>query len=401
MAKLEITLQQDTPMWHFRPNEKGCCLRASEVKPKLDKFIIKKCKEVNITIGDNWKLKNQDKNSNGTHLDYKMSFEAIGERGIYCDAKNKNNFAPFFGNNCKQEDEQFFNFKGLIYYPHGVKMTIFSLYGDLVEVINKYICEFFACHSFGTRQSKGFGCFYPKEIKLNNQDIKVLPCPIIINAVAQYKFQTKEIKLNSFNDLFSYIDNFHKLIRSGINFRSYYKSLMYSYVKDELKKDWDKPQIRYQFKLFPYHKHKFDKQIKTNSNGITLYRDALGLSSTQIWGKDRNSRERIVNITGKDINRFKSPILYRPVYLNNKYEIYIFLNNETVKQIHNKEFCIEYNNETAKAIMSKFDLVNYFEFIKNNIKKADNTAKDDNENPINNPKIDEYIGQIKTSFTKL
>lgn len=33
-----IELQQLTPMWHFQPDLSGCCLRATEVKPKLDTF---------------------------------------------------------------------------------------------------------------------------------------------------------------------------------------------------------------------------------------------------------------------------------------------------------------------------------------------------------------------------
>ncbi len=408
MAKLEITLRQDTPMWHFRPDEKGCCLRASEVKPKLDKFIIKKYNDKPEGIKEIWKLKNQDKKSNDIHLDYKMSFEAIGERKIYCVAKNKNNFAPFFGNNCRREDEQFFNFKGLIYYPHGVKMTIFSLHGDLVNEINKYICEFFACHSFGTRQSKGFGCFYPKEIKLNNQDIKVLPCPIIINAVAQYKFQFQQNEINSdnlstnFNYLFSAIENFHKKIRSGINLpNKYFKSLMFSYAKKK-EYNWDKPQIRHYFGLKDDHSY-FKKQYKKkcgkrnidyndgkpiqsdwncprknmeedyknytesepykftkDKDGcIPLFRDALGLSGTQSWLYYKAE----VNITdsqpdkNKKVTRFKTPFLYRPVKNSNgSYTIYIIFNEddqENLNKLKKVKFRIDANkkeNNTKKPI---------------------------------------------------
>ena len=40
MQILKVTLKQHTPLLHFQPNEPNATLRASEVKPKLDKYII-------------------------------------------------------------------------------------------------------------------------------------------------------------------------------------------------------------------------------------------------------------------------------------------------------------------------------------------------------------------------
>ena len=40
MKKLTIKLKQHTPLIHFQHDEYGATLRASEVKPKLDKYII-------------------------------------------------------------------------------------------------------------------------------------------------------------------------------------------------------------------------------------------------------------------------------------------------------------------------------------------------------------------------
>ena len=51
-----IKLRQDTPMWHFQSEQNGCCLRASEVKPKLDRFLAEK------------------ENKEYTSLEYKMYF---------------------------------------------------------------------------------------------------------------------------------------------------------------------------------------------------------------------------------------------------------------------------------------------------------------------------------------
>lgn len=40
MKTLKVTLKQHTPLIHFQHDQYGATLRASEVKPKLDKFII-------------------------------------------------------------------------------------------------------------------------------------------------------------------------------------------------------------------------------------------------------------------------------------------------------------------------------------------------------------------------
>ena len=42
MKTLTVTLKQHTPLIHFQPGQCGATLRASEVKPKLDKFILGK-----------------------------------------------------------------------------------------------------------------------------------------------------------------------------------------------------------------------------------------------------------------------------------------------------------------------------------------------------------------------
>lgn len=418
MEKLVIDLRQDTPMWHFRPDEKGCCLRASEVKPKLDKFLTDK---LDSDVEDEWKLKNQG-DEKSIHLDYKMTFESIGEyteiKGAF--NKNKGIYAPFplfFGNMGEGEK------KKLIYYPDGIRMTIFSLHKDLVEKIDMYICEFFACHSFGTRQSKGFGCFYPEKINEENISEK-LQCDNIIKTLAQYKFEVN-IKSNNeqFLELFRGIDSFHKKIRSGINLRNFYfKSLMFSYAKEK-NSNWDKPQIRHFFGLIDdnsYFKKQYEKKCgqRDNKDGkkqvkqsdencpresmiedyntfgnsqpykftkdkdgyIPLFRDALGLSGTQSW-LYYNAE---VNITdsqtdkNKKVTRFKTPFLYRPVENSNgSYTIYIIFDKdyrEKLDKLKEVKFKIEANkivnknkepiNGCLKAkIYQDFDLIEYFNYI--------------------------------------
>ena len=42
--KLEFTLKQHTPIIHFQSDQKGATLRATDLKPKLDRFLIEQLK---------------------------------------------------------------------------------------------------------------------------------------------------------------------------------------------------------------------------------------------------------------------------------------------------------------------------------------------------------------------
>jgi hypothetical protein len=69
MHKLIITLKQHTPIIHFQHDQDGATLRASEVKPKLDRYILTKLgenpdqKEIK-SIKEKWEKKKENKGKN-------------------------------------------------------------------------------------------------------------------------------------------------------------------------------------------------------------------------------------------------------------------------------------------------------------------------------------------------
>lgn len=75
MNQLTAILKQHTPMIHFQHNESGATLRASEVKPLLDKFILTKLGNGDIREGrlyakkNNWLIDNEKNYA----LNYKLS----------------------------------------------------------------------------------------------------------------------------------------------------------------------------------------------------------------------------------------------------------------------------------------------------------------------------------------
>ena len=80
MHKLEIKLKQHTPLIHFQHDQDGATLRASEVKPKLDKYILRLLTPEEIGQGER---EGWIKSRNGkVWLDYKMTIEAREPRDV-------------------------------------------------------------------------------------------------------------------------------------------------------------------------------------------------------------------------------------------------------------------------------------------------------------------------------
>ena len=64
MYKLEVKLKQHTPLIHFQHDQEGATLRASEVKPKLDRFILTRLGGGEVNFGhkdDSEDKKNENK----------------------------------------------------------------------------------------------------------------------------------------------------------------------------------------------------------------------------------------------------------------------------------------------------------------------------------------------------
>ena len=151
--KLEYKLKQQTPMIHFQYDQSGATLRATEVKPKLDKFIIKKIgngdyengKEVlfdllktdeyrDWLIGYKYNSKQSDKKPEHYALNYKLQIVANGNPEISTsteDAIKK-----------KKEDELYYKYKG--YYEKKLRKQeiMNSIRRDHKEEYGKIVSEY-------------------------------------------------------------------------------------------------------------------------------------------------------------------------------------------------------------------------------------------------------------------
>lgn len=251
MKTLKVTLKQHTPLIHFQHNQYGATLRASEVKPKLDKFIISRefdnkyeeCKKYLIgykfsqkkneeeRIEDEEKLnrdlKKKFQESNYRALNYKLTIHASGKPSpIKMKPAKKGNTEldkletfPLVLSNMGKNIKESVNF-----VQHDTIDVTFIIRSDeLYTKLKDSIECFFALTNFGQRQDKGFGSFtvFPvegsgkgKEVWTDELANKLMP-----NNTQYFSYKTvqKEKKLIN-KELFEVIDYYWKLLKSGINY---------------------------------------------------------------------------------------------------------------------------------------------------------------------------------------
>lgn len=207
MQTLTVKLEQHTPLIHFQHSQQGATLRASEVKPKLDKFILTKLGDENYEIISDAEFQNvadifcvrhpnidfynlsiekqyyeigkyiaKQKGwlvGKGEHsaLDYKMSIRSKGSKNVSMNVTPENGgYYPdrenslFMGNMGGRPEDEVLNF--IMNDTIDITLCFKSdeIYNGLNVIIKQSICSFFIDTGFGNRSSKGFGSFTVNEI---------------------------------------------------------------------------------------------------------------------------------------------------------------------------------------------------------------------------------------------
>jgi hypothetical protein len=342
MHKLEVTLKQHTPLIHFQHNQEGATLRASEVKPKLDRFILTKLGEGDYEKGkqtaqnNGWIVSGQEE-----ALDYKMKFivdetpailynnevqkdrQGNVQTAIRKDGRNIKKLRPyplFFANlNADIDDPSEYKCFSMLNKPF--QMKIFSFHADLVEHLKQeeFLTVFFQYTNFGTRQSKGFGSFYIDESDALYADIEDL----------KYRFSVDiRRETRKWLDLFDTIDLFYKSLRSGINIcwgeKFYMKPAIFQYAQNN-HLNWDKKLIKQYF---------FDGKSPEQENNF-LFKDLLGLSSDENWKSYGTSITK--ECSDDTIKRFQSPIIIKPISRGNYFDV--FVDSNPASKILFQDYC--------------------------------------------------------------
>ncbi len=295
MYKVEFHLRQHTPIIHFQWHEKDATLRPTELKAKLDKWIIasmtgcygneearkKACEDFTRLVNGAqektlWKWLKGAKNADKTHPALNFSVRVIPfdssdyssiletkvverEEEVFNKHLNKKvkekvkvvvnkDFPSYFGNQLKVEEFETGakRIKRLTFHK-GVQLIITSPYYDLITKIKEVFPEFILKTNFGTRQSKGFGSFFIERgtegFPENHKDW--------FEGKFDWKFDLKVVgntPQRQVEDLFKKIDLFYKTLRSGISPHDkqlYFKSMMWKYTKSlNPPRQWDKKTIK-------------------------------------------------------------------------------------------------------------------------------------------------------------
>ncbi|GBU08784.1 hypothetical protein AwDysgo_21150 [Bacteroidales bacterium] len=379
MSKLTVKLKQHTPLIHFQHEQEGATLRASEVKPKLDRFILARLGKGDREAG----IKDaEDKGwlvGSGQHpaLDYKMKFiisekpkisiinEVAKDRSGQVEVRmrpsdkkiiNKLKPYPLFFANMDADNEDPSEYKCFSFLNKQFEMQLFSFKSDLIEYLISLktegeklnlFADFFQRHNFGTRQSKGFGSFYiDKEDSLYEEiDLK-------------YRFSIDFDRNLIWKDLFDPIDLLYKSLRGGITeFRGGTKKLRpaISIYAENQNQSWDKDLIK--SVLFE----------RGRARSGYLFKEMLGLSTNENWIKQL----AIVTKSHKDkvIERFKSPIFIKPIQEDGS--VNVFIDSEKINPKYCEKLFIvsNRNNSIEMSTLSSdkktnphFDLDEFLEF---------------------------------------
>lgn len=320
-----FNLIQHTPLLHFQYDQTGATIRATEVKPKLDKFIIFHMKTANHDIPLYWyvgflheheKKTKQNKNSFPTHpaLDYQLKFLPL--------SKPRSEEFVIIGNPKDREAERSFGLS----WERGIEMTIICLDNGLMDTIESHLKAFFVLHNFGKRGSKGFGSFTIEGTTINEVENALKGAK-----VAAYKggkvgkpFTQKDYKQ---------ISEINRDLKSGFNHKEYRKAKIFEYAAKEKQLRWDKRWIKrkiYQQNTFRenllYTKHPpIDNNLQNDwkdhsDEEYRFFRAMLGLPEIleyQIADAQNNNKYQVsIEHNGEEqdkIERFRSPMTFKIV----------------------------------------------------------------------------------------
>jgi len=352
--KLEFTLQQHTPLIHFQSDQKGATLRATELKPKLDSFLIKYAfdddfeKYKTFLIGYKEPQKPTDKKMTENDFEGKLAFDYR----VRINSKikeTKDNFktkklGAYFGNLSSIELEN-------------IKIFVFSFQDKLIEKIKELFAKFILITNFGTRQNKGFGSFSVQ--KINGVEVTL---------GSKKTLEKHYLILNELNSSTPLKDivNFYQEVKSGNSMRNKKSKIMKYFLHKEIRweKRWIKRRLKEQNrKMFDdlkdeYHtKNSFD--FRDNEKYFYI-RALLGLSNMEFityqFEKFKKEADEIKNKINKEDDWKKKKDLK-----NAKKALLKKADGFKIR------VTVEHNEDDKKKKIERFPSPIFFKVINNNI----------------------------------
>ena len=341
----EYKLVQHTPLIHFQHSEPHACLRATEVKPKLDRFLIEQL-EKDDRFGDGrwkkWFVGDGSQQSfdymmritpNSEQVERTHSIENGIERAIAraehrppnasLHEIHKNYFGNMASGNNIQDTVHAIQetFKESLLYKDGLTLTIRCFIPELLTFIDEHIRGFFMMHNFGTRQRKGFGSF--------TVDINTQPnAPKGFDLVGKYCPNAYYCKLDGNVNADALLDAvwvISAFLRSGFNRGegNYVRGFVFRYFQREKNPlANDKAFVKQKVLRNVYDEATRGEHLHPYGNNVR-YRYVRGLLGTNEnsrfcrapRGETREDRtvHNIYIHSAEGVERFPSPLLFKPI----------------------------------------------------------------------------------------
>lgn len=330
----EYKLVQHTPLIHFQHSEPHACLRATEVKPKLDRFLIEQL-EKDDRFGDGrwkkWFVGDGSQQSfdymmritpNSEQVERTQSIERAIARAEHRPPNtnlheiHKNYFGNMvLGNNIQATIRE--TFKESLFYKDGLTLTIRCFIPELLTLIDEHIRGFFMMHNFGTRQRKGFGSF--------TVDINTQPnAPKGFDLVGKYCPNAYYCKLDGNVNADALLDAVWVLsafLRSGFNRGegNYVRGFVFRYFQREKNPlANDKAFVKQQVLRNVYNEATRGEHLHPYGNNVRYryVRGLLGTNENSRFCRAPNAHTPVYDIythSAEGIERFPSPLLFKPI----------------------------------------------------------------------------------------
>ena len=303
----EFILLPQSPMLHFQHDCIGAALRASEVKPKLDRYLLSK-KEGKVP--DAWRNpKNPDA------LNYRLHFEAMEQNEPILVGK-KDNYDIYYGNMGGN------NANMVMGVRNKLLMTVTCFNKDLMEFIDSHLDAFFIVTNFGRMQNKGFGSFIVHE-NVNTGKHRSIFTQKDIALMLTEEYHAKHCFKFAFSQgspdektLFKCIKTVYTLMKTGINFgKLSHPSLLFSYMKATQNFGNEKMWMISEGIAPIAEGSNYPKNINKPNNPRYL-RALLGVGDhvdfMKVAGQPKLGKVK-VKIKSSEIDRFPSPVFFKIV----------------------------------------------------------------------------------------
>jgi hypothetical protein len=354
---ITLRLQQHSPLIHFQHDQAGATLRATELKPKLDKYLITEVFK-DFQVYKKFLVEHDKKKYEKLKGQEKEKYEKDIHKALDCKIK----IMADPGKVDKKTISIITMDKTGVRYPLQT-LELFSFHTGLLEKIKEIVDDFFILHNFGLRQSKGFGCFTTGDTTQAR-----------FEKTALAKYPVFYRKKAAGQDIYSEIDTDYKILKSGINHKKYIKSKLFRYMCEKKQIDWEKRKIKETLKSG--YKDVFNSLMYRTDAGYNriakcepgkkeqdyrYIRALLGLAEHNEFRTWKGKIQINIKDNQDEIERFQSPLRFKVFNQN----IYI-LPNEIPDAMFNREFDFLLDNKDLLFTLTtpqknQFDMVEFLD----------------------------------------